>query len=159
WIDRESLEALSFVARRLQADSMVLLFGIRDLSMVSGALDALPTLPLVGLPDDAALDLLASSVESPVEPETARQIVAATSGCPLALVELASALTTQQLRGGQPVGDDLPIGRQLTDHYLERVTDLDERAQLFLLVASAEASGDLSLVRRAAFELGADARA
>src|ERR1700722_998382 len=39
WIDRESLEAMSFVARRLQADGIVLLFGIRDLSSVSGALD------------------------------------------------------------------------------------------------------------------------
>jgi DNA-binding CsgD family transcriptional regulator len=159
WIDRESLEALSFVGRRLEADGIALLFGIRDLLSVAGALDGLPTLSVGGLPDDAALALLSSSVELPVEPETARHIVTATSGCPLALIELASGLTQQQLRGAQPIGGNLPIGRQLEDHFLKQVRALDADAQLFLLVAALEASGDPSLVRRAAFALGADAHA
>jgi DNA-binding CsgD family transcriptional regulator len=159
WIDRESLEALSFVARRLEADGIALLFGIRDLAVVAGALDGLPTLAIGGLPDDAALALLSTSVDMPVEPETARRIVASTSGCPLALIELASGLTQQQLRGGQPVGTSLPIGRRLEDHFLEQVRHLDTKVQLFLLVAAAESSGDPSLVRRAAFELGSDAQA
>jgi DNA-binding CsgD family transcriptional regulator len=159
WIDRESLEALSFVARRLEADGVALLFGIRDLAMVTGALDGVPTLSVGGLPDDAAIALLASSVDMPVEPDTARRIVESTSGCPLALIELASGLTHEQLRGGQPVGTSLPIGRRLEDHFLEQVRDLDANAQLFLLVAAAESSGDPALVRRAAFELGSDAHA
>ncbi|MDX6401400.1 MAG: hypothetical protein QOF27_2006 [Gaiellaceae bacterium] len=159
WIDRESLEALSFVARRLEADGIALLFGIRDLSAVAGALDGLLKISIGGLPDDAALVLLSRSVGLPVEPDTARRIVTATSGCPLALIELASALTQDQLRGGQPVGDILPIGRQLEDHFLEQAKALDPNAQLFLLVAATESSGDPSLVRRAAFELGADAQA
>jgi len=159
WIDRESLEALSFVARRLEADGIALLFGIRDLASVAGALDGLPTLSVGGLPDDAALTLLSSSVDLPVEPQTARHIVTSTSGCPLALIELASAFTQEQLRGGEPVGDTLPIGRRLEDHFLEQVRQLDAAAQLFLLVAAAESSGDPFLVRRAAFELGSDAHA
>lgn len=159
WIDRESLQALSFVARRLEADGIAMLFGIRDLASVAGALDGLPTIVVGGLPDDAALALLTCSVQVPVDPETGRRIVAATSGCPLALIELASGLTQQQLRGGQPLGDNLPIGRQLGNHFLEQVRALDTNAQLFLLVAAAEGSGDPSLVRRAAFELGADAHA
>ena len=85
WIDRESLEALSFVARRLDADRVALLFGVRDLSLVAGAFDGLPSLVIDGLPDDAAHELLSASVATPVEPDTARRIVAATSGCPLAL--------------------------------------------------------------------------
>jgi len=84
WIDRESLEALSFVARRLQADGIALLFGIRDLALAEGVLSGLPTLSVGGLPDDAALALLSSSVDLPVEPETGRRIVTSTSGCPLA---------------------------------------------------------------------------
>ncbi len=159
WIDRESLEALSFVARRLEADGIALLFGIRDLSSVAGALDGLPTLSVGGLPDDAALALLSSSVDLPVESETARRIVTSTGACPLALIELTSGLTRQQLRGGQPIGDILPIGRRLEDHFLEQVRELDANTQLFLLVAAAESSGDPSLVRRAAFELGSDAHA
>ncbi len=159
WIDRESLEALSFVARRLEADRIGLLFGVRDPSLVSGVLDGLPTLTVEGLPAAEALELLSASLEFAVEPETARRIVEATNGCPLALVELATGLTEAQLRGGQPFDDALPIGRQLEDHFLRQVRELDPNAQLFLLVAAAESSGDLALVRRAAFDLGADADA
>jgi DNA-binding CsgD family transcriptional regulator len=156
WIDRESLEALAFVARRLDADRVALLFGVRDLSVVDGVFDGLPVLPIDGLPDNAALELLSASVDIPVEPDTARQIVAATSGCPLALIELATGLTHQQLQGSQGLGEVIPIGRQLEDHFHQMVRSLDADAQLFLLVAAAESSGDFSLVRRAAFQLGAD---
>jgi DNA-binding CsgD family transcriptional regulator len=159
WLDRESLEALSFVGRRLEADGIVLLFGVRDLGAVAGALNGLPTLSVGGLPDDAAFSLLCQSVDVPVEPDTARRIVVSTSGCPLALIELASGLTQDQLRGGQPVGEALPIGRQLEDHFLKQVRALQPSAQLFLLVAAAESSGEPSLVRPAAFALGADAAA
>lgn len=156
WIDRESLEALTFVARRLDADQVAMLFGLRDLSLVPGVFDGLPLLSIEGLPDSAALELLSASVDTPVEPNTAHQIVQATSGCPLALIELATRLTQQQLLGSQALGEVIPIGRQLENHFLEVVRSLDAGAQLFLLVAAAESSGDWSLVRRAAFQLGAD---
>ena len=159
WIDRESLEALSFVARRLDADRVALLFGLRELSPVAGVLDGLPTLHVGGLPDDAALELLSASVDTPIESHTARRIVEQTGGCPLALIELANGLTEQQLRGGDVLGEVLPIGRQLEKHFLGMVRSLDEAARTFLLVAASETSGDLALVRRAAFELGADADA
>ena len=130
-----------------------------DLSRVEGALDGLPILQIDGLPDDAALELLTASVETPVDPDTARRIVGETGGCPLALVELAIGLTQQQLRGGEPLDDVMPIGRQLESHFLKAVRALNASAQVFLLVAAAETSGDLTLVRRAAFDLGADAEA
>ena len=159
WIDRESLEALSFVGRRLDVDRVALLFGVRDLSLVAGVLDGLPVLNVDGLPDDAALELLSASVDTSVDPDTARRIVEETGGCPLALIELATGLTKQQLWGSESLGEVLPIGRQLENHFLEMVRPLDEAARTFLLVAASEASGDLALVRRAAFELGADADA
>jgi DNA-binding CsgD family transcriptional regulator len=113
-------------------------------------------LTIRGLPDSAALELLEASVATSIEPNTARQIVEVTSGCPLALIELATGLSQQQLRGTQALGEVIPIGRQLENHFLEVVRSLDAAAQLFLLVAAAESSGDLSLVRRAAFQLGSD---
>jgi len=63
------------------------------------------------------------------------------------------------LRGEEPFGNTLPIGKRLEDHFLQQVRELNSKAQLFLLVAAAESSGDPSLVRRAAFELGSDAQA
>jgi DNA-binding CsgD family transcriptional regulator len=157
WIDRESLEALSFVARRLEADGIALMFAIRDLGSVPGALDGLPTVTVAGLPEEAALDLLASQAQRPLEPDIARRLVSSTGGCPLALIEVASGLTEQQLLGGQMFGDRLPIGRRLEGHFLAQVRELDPTAQLFLLVAATESSGDLTLVRRAAYDLGSDA--
>jgi DNA-binding CsgD family transcriptional regulator len=156
WLDRESLEALSFVSRRLEADGIALVFAIRDLGSAPGALDGLPTVTVAGLPDDAALALLSSRAQLPVEPDTARRLVSSTDGCPLALIELASTLTEQQLRGGELFGESLPIGQRLEDHFLEKVRELDAKAQLFLLVAATESSGDPMLVRRAADELGSD---
>jgi DNA-binding CsgD family transcriptional regulator len=159
WIDRESLEALSFVARRVDADPVALLFGVRELSQAGGTLDGLPIMYVGGLPDDAAFELLSASLDTQVAPDTGRSIIGETGGCPLALIELSSGLTKHQLRGGVPLGEVLPIGRQLENHFLGVARSLDVTAQIFLLVAAAETSGDVALVRRAAFKLGADADA
>ena len=156
WVDRESLEALSFVARRLEADRIALFFAVRDLGMVAGVFDELPILSVGGLPEDASLELLSASAKTPIDAEVARRVVVATSGCPLALIELAVGLTQEQLLGGFLDSAGLPIGRRLEDHFLRQVRALDPAAQMFLLVAAAESSGDPVLVRRAALELGAD---
>jgi DNA-binding CsgD family transcriptional regulator/tetratricopeptide (TPR) repeat protein len=156
WIDKESLAVLAFVARRLSADGMGLFFGVRDSKSAPEELGGLLTIPVAGLPGDAALELLSTKTSADVDAELARRIMAETSGCPLALIELASELTEEQLRGGLTVSDPLPIGQRLEEHFLRQVRSLDETAQLFLLVAAAETSGDASLVRRVAGELGSD---
>jgi DNA-binding CsgD family transcriptional regulator/tetratricopeptide (TPR) repeat protein len=159
WIDEESLAALAFVGRRLSADRLALLFGFRDDHAPQGALGGLPAMPVGGLHDDAALELLSTQVGAKVDAELARRIVDETRGCPLALLELAAELTDDQLRGGRPVSEPLPIGRRLEDHFLRQVRSLDEACQVFLLVAAAETSGDASLVRRVAATLGYDGSA
>jgi len=156
WIDEESLAVLAFVARRLSADGMGLLFGIRDSDSPPGALIGLPAIPIGGLPEDAALELLSTHAGTEVDAELARRIVTETSGCPLALLELVSELSDDQLRGGRTVSHPLPIGRRLEEHFLRQVRLLQDPAQLFLLVAAAETSGDASLVRRVAAEMGSD---
>jgi len=155
WIDEESLSALGFVGRRLSADCLGLLFGWRDGERTTEALGGLPTLSVAGLPDDAALDLLSTQTAVEVDAELARRVVAATSGSPLALLELASDLTGEQLRGGQAVQEPFPIGRRLEEHFLRQVDALDEPAQLFALIAAADTSGDAALVRRVAADLEA----
>jgi DNA-binding CsgD family transcriptional regulator len=156
WIDRESLQALAFAARRLEADRVAILFGVRDPMMVSGVLDGLPCLPVVGLPVEASLALLSRIAASPVDAEVALHLVDATSGCPLALIELATGLSPDQLLSGFRDGEPLPIGQRLEEHFSRVVEDLEPSAQTFLLVASAEWSGNPMLVRRAVRELGAD---
>src|SRR5258707_886125 len=59
WLDRASAEVLAFVARRLLADSVVMLFAARGPSDLFGGL---PHLVLEGLPDADARALLASVI-------------------------------------------------------------------------------------------------
>jgi len=155
WIDEESLAALAFVGRRLSADRIGLLFGVRDGERATDALGGLPTIAVDGLPDAAALDLLSTQTDVEVDADLAQRIVAATSGCPLALLELASDLTDDQLRGGRAVREPFPIGRRLEEHFLRQVRALDEPAQVFALIAAADTSGDAALVRRVAADLDA----
>ena len=155
WIDEESLAALAFVGRRLSADRIGLLFGVRDGVRATDVLGGLPTIAVDGLPDGAALDLLSTRTDVEVDAGLAQRIVAATSGCPLALLELASDLTDDQLRGGRVVHEPFPIGRRLEEHFLRQVRALGEPAQLFALIAAADTSGDATLVRRVAADLAA----
>src|SRR5271169_1566269 len=50
WLDQTSAQALAFVARRLDTESVALLFGTRD-PAGEGGLAGLPGLALAGLPD------------------------------------------------------------------------------------------------------------
>ena len=87
WFDQSSSQVLAFVARRLEAESIVLVFAERE----SGELDALAGLPelrLEGLSDVHARELLGSVVSGPLDERVAEQIVAETHGNPLALLEL-----------------------------------------------------------------------
>ena len=153
WIDEESLAALAFVGRRLSADRIGLLFGVRDGVGATDALGGLPTIAVDGLPEDAALDLLSTRTDVEVDAGLAQRIVAATSGCPLALLELASDLTDDQLRGGRVVPEPFPIGERLEEHFLRQVRALDEPAQRFALIVAADTSGDAALVRQVAADL------
>ena len=154
WIDTESLQAIAFAARRLQADGIVMLFGVRTPTAVTSSLADLPSIEIAGLPDAAARDLLSTVVSSPLDAGVARHIITETSGCPLALRELANELSADQWIGVDRVSAPIPISRQLEAHFRRQFEDLDPGTQTFILVAAAEASGESSLVRRAALRLG-----
>lgn len=153
WIDTESLQALAFAARRLRADGISMIFGMRTPSDVSSLAD-LPNLEIAGLSDAAAHDLLSTVVTGPLDADVARHIITETSGCPLALRELASELSADQWIGVDRVSAPIPISRKLEAHFRRQFEELSPEAQTFVLVAAAEASGEVSLVRRAALDLG-----
>jgi DNA-binding CsgD family transcriptional regulator/tetratricopeptide (TPR) repeat protein len=154
WVDPESLSALAFVGRRLRAEGIALIFGYRTVHSVSPTLAGIPDLLVAGLPEQAAIELLSSAVQGRLDPGIARRIVAETSGCPLALTELAAQLTAEQFAGTKPLSDPIPISRQLESHFYRQVETLPTMTQQFLLVAAAETSGDVQLVRKVARELG-----
>jgi DNA-binding CsgD family transcriptional regulator len=154
WLDRESLDVLGFVGRRLYADSIGLLFGAREASPALTALAGLPTRRLRGLEPAAARALLATSISGSLNARAAARIVAETGGNPLALLELAGQLTPDQLAGRSPLPQRLPAGRHLHGHFLRQVQMLPPATGSFLLLASAASSDDPAALWRAAALLG-----
>jgi DNA-binding CsgD family transcriptional regulator len=154
WLDRESLEVLGFVGRRLHADSIGLLFGVREPSPGLTALDGLPTRRLGGLEPAAARALLAANVSGPLNARVAARITAETGGNPLALLELARLLTPDQLAGRAPLPQRLAAGRGMQGHFLRQVKMLPSATRSLLLLASAASGDDPAALWRAAALLG-----
>ena len=154
WLDRESLDVLGFVGRRLYADSIGLVFGARETSPGLTALDGLPTRRLSGLEPAAARALLATSVPGPVNARVAARVITETGGNPLALLELAGLLTPDQLAARSPLPQRLPIGRRMQGHFLRQVRTLPPATGSLLLLASAASSDDPAALWRAAARLG-----
>jgi DNA-binding CsgD family transcriptional regulator len=151
WLDRASAQALAFAARRLRAESVLVLLAVRE---PHTDFDGLPDMLIEGLPDADARDLLASVVPWPVDERVRQQIVAETRGNPLALLELPRGLSPAQLAGGFGAPDLLPLSSRIEESFLRRVESLPAETRLLLQVAAAEPGGDPALVRRAAKQLG-----
>ncbi|MER6333842.1 AAA family ATPase [Streptomyces sp. NPDC001034] len=145
WVDRESLDVLAFVSRRLHADAIVMLFGIRETDVPRTPFGALPELELAGLPDPDALALLTAQVDGGIDRVVARRILTETAGNPLAIRELARSVAAGELTEGEP----LPLDRRVEARFLAQVRGLPPLVRTVLLTAAADPTGDADLVRRA----------
>ena len=151
WLDRASAQVLAFVARRLRAEPVVMLFGARE---PSEEFAGLAELVVEGLSDRAARDLLASVIPGRLDERVADQIVAETRGNPLALLELPHGLSAAQLAGGFGLPGAASLEGRIEESFQRRLQTLPEDTQRLLLVAAAEPLGDPALLRRAATLLG-----
>jgi hypothetical protein len=88
WLDRSSSQVLSFVARRLHAESVVIVFAERDGSGPSEFED-LPELRPSGLSDEDSADLIASVTLGPLDETVLGRIITEAHGNPLALLEFS----------------------------------------------------------------------
>ncbi|MFI6876174.1 ATP-binding protein [Streptomyces sp. NPDC050400] len=152
WLDRVSSQTLEFVARRLLAESVLLVLAVRE----SGPRETLATLPELfvhGLDEQDSRQLLDSVVTGPLDPLVRDRIVAETRGNPLALLELPRGLTAVEMAGGFDGPTARPLAGQIEAGYLRRIQALPAEAQRLLLVAALEPVGDVSLLRRAAERL------
>jgi hypothetical protein len=151
WLDRASVQALAFVARRLLADSVGLVFATRQRE---ADLASFPELVVDGLADADAQTLLSTVLRAPLDERVRDRIVAEARGNPLALVEWPRGLTPAELAGGFGLPAALPMSSKIEENYRRRITKLPARTQRFLTVAAAEPTGDPVVVWRAATNLG-----
>jgi DNA-binding CsgD family transcriptional regulator len=154
WLDEESALALAFVARRLFAESVAIVFVTRA---ASEGFSGLPELIVEGLGVDDARWLLESGIQGPLDEQVRDRIVAETRGNPLALLELPRGLSAAELAGGFAVPDRL--ADRIEQSFLRRLESLPVETRRFLLLAAAEPVGDVALLWRAAERLGLGADA
>jgi DNA-binding CsgD family transcriptional regulator len=151
WVDQASAQTLAFVARRVSAESVGILFATRHLG---DELGRLPTLSLGGLDSNAARELLLSAVSSPLDVNVRERIIAETRGNPLALLELPRGLTAMQLAGGFGLLEPVALTGRIEESFVRRLSTLSVETRRLLLVAAAEPVGDPLLLLRASERLG-----
>jgi DNA-binding CsgD family transcriptional regulator len=151
WLDSASAGTLAFVARRLLAEKIALVFAARELGE---ALTGLPELDVGPLDRRDARVLLESVLPAPLDERVLERIVAETHGNPLALLELPRGLSPSQLAGGFGLVQAMPVSAGVEASFVRRLARLPEDARRLLLVAAADPVGDPTLVWRAAERLG-----
>ena len=153
WLDAASNQVLGLVAGRLLAESVAMVFVVRD-RPDQYEFPGLPELAIGGLPEADARALLATAVPVRLDADVRNRLIAETRGNPLALLELARGSATGQEPGGfgaVPAPEHL---ERIERSFVERLERLPEDARRLLLVAAADPLGDPSLLFRAAERLG-----
>ena len=153
WLDRSSAQVLAFVARRLAAESVVLLFAEREPSQLK-ELAGLPDLPVGRLAKVFARELLASVITTPLDERVRGRILGETHGNPLALLELPREFSAGGFAGGFGVHGDGSLPARIEASFRQRVEQLPSETQRLLLVAAADPTGDPALLVRASHEVG-----
>ncbi len=158
WLDRASAQVLAFVARRLLAESVAMIFAVRESPTTEQPevpeLAGLAELPISGLPDDDARLLLTSTYRGPVDAPVLDRVLAEAGGNPLALLELPRGFAPSELAGGFGLSSGSRRPGWIERSFQRQVAPLPAETRQLLLVAAAEPVGDPVLVRRAAEQLG-----
>jgi DNA-binding CsgD family transcriptional regulator len=156
WLDHASAQVLAFVARRLAAESVGLVFAAR---VPSDDLAGLPELVVEGLREGDAGALLDSVLPGPLDERVRDRIVAETHGNPLALLELPRGLTPAELAGGFGLPASVPLAGRIEERFGQRLDALPAETRHLLQLAAADPVGDPALVSRAAGRLAIGAEA
>ncbi|QEO13085.1 AAA family ATPase [Agromyces intestinalis] len=157
WLDRASAQVLAFVARRIVAESVGIVFAVRE--PVDDAFAGIEDLVLEGLEDADARRLLASVISGPLDPDVRDRLVAETRGNPLALIELSRGKRAVEIAGGYGMTAAASVTSRIEDTFVDRIGELPAETRSALLVAAVEPVGDPVLIQRAMGSLGIEADA
>src|SRR5207247_10915836 len=133
WLAPPSAEGLLFTARRLDSEGVALLFGLREGEADAFDAGGLGELGLTGLDREHALELLSRSLGPETAPDVAEQLVGATQGNPLALLEAPALLSESQLAGKEPLDEPLPAAPSVERAFRRQIEALPTGTQEALL--------------------------
>ena len=150
WLDQSSALTLAFVARRLLAESVGLVFAVRE---VGDQLRHLPGLELCGLRNGDARALLTSAVRFRLDDQVCDRILAESRGNPLALLELPRGVSATEL-AGFGTGSISALSNGIEESFRRRLAALPEETRRLLVIAAADPLGEPTIVWRAAERLG-----
>ena len=151
WLDRASAQVLGFVARRLAAEPVAVIFAAR---VPGEELAGLPELLVAGLGKEDSRALLDSALTGILDVRVRDQIIAETRGNPLALLELPRGLSPAELAGGFALPGAVSLPGRIEQSFRRQLDELPTQTRRLLLLAAADPSGDPALVWRAAGQLG-----
>jgi DNA-binding CsgD family transcriptional regulator len=153
WLDRVSADTLAFVARRLFAERVGLVFALRAMRG-RHAVDTLPELVIEGLSANDAQRLLGASMPGVLDERVRARILHESGGNPLALIELPRWLDPVAIAGGFGLPDEMPLTSRIEEGFARQLEPLPAETRRLLVLAAAEPTGDASLLWRAAQLLG-----
>ncbi len=154
WLDQASAAAILFVARRLEAERLAILFAARDDDVAPFDAPGVRELRLEPLRDSDARALATARLGDAAAATAVDWVLANANGNPLALVELPQALTPDQASGREPLVGVLPPATSVERAFLNQLRRLPASVQQLLLVAASEETGDRATIARAADALG-----
>jgi DNA-binding CsgD family transcriptional regulator len=153
WLDLVSAQTLGFVARRLLAERVALVFAVRN-SGDGHDLDGFPELMVDGLPADDARRLLDAAIPGSLDGRVQERILAEAGGNPLALLELPRRGKPLAAAGGFGLPAERPLASRIEQKFVQQLEPLPADTRGLLLLAAAEPLGDVPLLWRAAERLG-----
>lgn len=156
WLDRESLDALAYTARRVADEPILMLFAAHNEHILIPERDRLASIPALSLPplaDETSRLVLRECAEG-ISEELESILVDLSGGNPRALLELGRSLTPGQLSGTEPPPETLPASSELRAVYRRRFFRLSETARLLLLMAVVDDHLDTVTLARAAASAG-----
>lgn len=153
WIDKVSEQTLVFVARRLLAEGVLMVFAARNEGFEPKGLDEMLLKPLDGA---TTFELLADKYGVTVQREVAERLTTETAGNPLAIMEVAGILTEAQLSGHELLPNPLPISSGIEQLFASQVEALPDATRRLLLIVAADDSGRPDIIFTAAQRLSLD---
>ena len=153
WLDQASLQSLTFAARRLAAEAVVMVFAAR-MSEDEQTWAGVSQLLVGGLTRSDAVALLDSAFPIPLDPRVRNRILAETRGNPLALLELPRLHSATELAFGPELVGGATLASRIEEGFRRQLEPLPRETRRLVLAAAAEPLGDVALLARAAKELG-----